>query len=269
MNAIFHSQNRRAEFLVMVLTLLYTRAGLGQSATQEVGLEVNDPRPVAAAIELLEGRHGVVITYEDPPYTDPSDLTNVAQQVRQDLERYALGAAPPVLVPRGGNLSLVYPVTRQTNQPVDLTQVLTHVCAVHAANDNPGSFTLRNDTGVLHVVPTEVRGADGKTRAVVPALDTLVELPTEQRTGLDTLQALCDAIHAAGAMRTVVGTIPMNLFLNQNLSYGCQQKPAREALVEVLAALGGGILSWQLFYEPMERYYVLNIHAVLNAPKKP
>jgi hypothetical protein len=43
-------------------------SGSAWLADQRLNLDVNDPRPLAAALEQLEKRHGWVITYDDPPY---------------------------------------------------------------------------------------------------------------------------------------------------------------------------------------------------------
>jgi hypothetical protein len=47
-----------------------TCAGLltAEAAGAELQLSVSDPRPVAKAIQILSDRHGLVVTYEDPPY---------------------------------------------------------------------------------------------------------------------------------------------------------------------------------------------------------
>ena len=43
---------------------------------------VDDPRPVAAAIDELTSRYGYLITYEDPPYSYSDDVKDVTAEVR-------------------------------------------------------------------------------------------------------------------------------------------------------------------------------------------
>lgn len=73
-----------------------------------VKISVEDPRPVAKAITLLESRFGWVITYEDPRYINPADLSDVTEKVRRDLHKFKPGKAPKVLIPKGGTLDFEY-----------------------------------------------------------------------------------------------------------------------------------------------------------------
>src|SRR5262249_29551190 len=70
--------------------------------TTEV-ISINDPRPIAMALEALEQRHGLAITYEDPEYTYPLDTQDVTASVRKDGRRF-----PRVIGPRGGAFQFKY-----------------------------------------------------------------------------------------------------------------------------------------------------------------
>src|SRR5262245_54420252 len=53
-----------------------------------VKLSVDDPRPVAKALERLEDKYGWRITYEDPRYAYPGDIEDVTTKVRKDLDQF-------------------------------------------------------------------------------------------------------------------------------------------------------------------------------------
>src|SRR2546426_6553565 len=72
--------------------------GTGMQETKKANLSVQDPRPLAKAIEILEEKYGFVITYEDPRYTHPSEITDVTEKDRRDLANFKPGKAPRVLI---------------------------------------------------------------------------------------------------------------------------------------------------------------------------
>jgi hypothetical protein len=64
----------RARQLLMAMGLM--AAFLGNASASPNTITVQDARPVAKAIQELEKRYGWQITYEDPPYSHYSDLTD-------------------------------------------------------------------------------------------------------------------------------------------------------------------------------------------------
>src|SRR6266481_1560768 len=78
-------------FLVVtgILTVAtYAIRGRGMQANRKVKLSVQDPRPLAKAIETLESRNGWIITYEDPRYVNESEIADVTASVRRDLNNF-------------------------------------------------------------------------------------------------------------------------------------------------------------------------------------
>ncbi len=226
-----------------------------------VDLAVDSPRPLAAAIELLEARHGQVITYEDAPYESPADVADVTLAVRQDLADYPAGRAPRVLIPRPAKIEAGYLVAQSTGQPDDIATVVQMLVDVHAQSGNPGSFELRAGDAAWHVVPRRVTAADGNVRDVAPLLDSLVTLPDADRNGVETLEALCAELSRLSGYRVQVGTVPLNLLMHHRSRVSAENAAARDVLSRFLAAVGPN-LSWRLLYDPGMRLFVLNVHAV-------
>jgi hypothetical protein len=229
----------------------------------KINLSVEDGRPVAKAITLLEARYGWVITYEDPRYAYAGDMNDVTEEVRRDLDKYPKGKAPKVIVPKGGSLSFDYEVLKPMNAPLDPGVVVMQLLAAQAASANAGRFRMEWGDQIIHVIPTATKDRRGRSTPQQSILDTIVTLPVSERNGLQLLDALCAAITKATQMRTVVGTIPIGMFFQYKDKQGVAAQGARQVLVELLRRVSPERrLSWQLFYGPGTKMYVLNIHVV-------
>lgn len=224
---------------------------------RKVRVSIDDPRPVAKAIITLEAKYRSIITYEDPRYVNADDIVDVTATVRRDLTKYSPGMAPKVLVPKGGELSFEYDETIQKEA------VLRQLLRAQSVNGNSGRFRMEEGPGVIHIIPTAIKDRSGKLVSNKPVLDTLINLPAENRTGLQALEALCTAISKANQTRVIIGSIPIGLFLRQRDEKGASRQRAREVLFQLLQRMSNGTkLSWQLFYDPGMKIYALNIHIV-------
>ena len=247
---------------IVVLITLTVRGG-GAQGIKKMRLSVQDPRPVAKAIEILEARYGWVITYEDPRYVHDSEITDVTRSVRRDLNKFRTGGAPRVLIPRGGALTVDYDVATATNAPSDRATVIQQLLDAQAASGNPGRFRLERNGQIVHVIPAFSKNSAGELVPEEPVLDAVITVPAGDRTGMQKLDAICEAISQVTQTRVVVGVVPLNLFFQHRDQQGAVSQKARDALAQILEAVGNGTsLSWQLLYDPGMRIYVLNIHEV-------
>lgn len=236
--------------------------------TEKASLSVQDPRPVAKALEELESKYGWVITYEDPLYVHPSETADVTAQVRKDVGKFRNGEAPRVLIPSGGSLAITYDVMSDTKLPVDRDAVIRKVLN---ANQSGGvaRFRLEREKGseMLHAIATVNKNASGALVPHTAVLDAVISVSQGDRTSLQTLEAICEAVSGATGTQVVVGTVPIGLFMNHRDNEVVVNQKARDVLVQTLERTGGRTnLSWQLFYDPGMKTYYLNIHTV-PAPK--
>jgi hypothetical protein len=111
-------------------------------------LSVEDGRPLAKAIEVLESRYGWVITYEDPRYAYSGEIKDVTLSVRRDLDKYKPGEAPKVLVPKGGPLTFDYDVKSDTDLPSSRETVVRELLKAQAVSGKAGRFRLENTSGL-------------------------------------------------------------------------------------------------------------------------
>jgi hypothetical protein len=252
-------------------------AQTGQGVTQ---LDIDDPRPVAKAVEELVARYDYVITYEDPRFLHEGDLQDVTIQVRRDLDRYPPGKAPKVVVPRGGKLSLTLPSSAAVNTQT-IASVLDQLVRAQSIRGEGGRFRVLQVGDVFHVVPTEVRDRNGNWTAQSSILDVPISLPTEDRGKVEMLDAIVTAVSAAARVKVYVGGGVGGGIFNPNrpASYhlGADNERARDVLMRALILLndpkaGTWIserLRWQLFYGSDENAYFLNISVVPDLPSTP
>jgi hypothetical protein len=238
-------------------------------------LNIDDPRPVAKAVEELVSHYKYVITYEDPRLTYAGDLLDVTTQVRRDLDRYPIGKAPKVIRPLGGKLTLTLSssasVTTQT-----VASVLDQLVRLQSVRGEGGRFRVVQTGDVFHVVPTEVRDQNGNWIAQQSILDVPISLPMEDRPESGMLDAIVRAVSTAAHVKVYIGggagvgggiANP-----NRPASYrlGADNERASTVLMRALSLLndpkvGTWIvekLTWQLLYDSDENAYFLNLSVV-------
>ena len=258
------SDFRKAKTTMSGLVALVVRSGIlgcfffsGAGALADT-ITVQDPRPVAKAIEELESRYGWQITYEDPPYVHASDIADVTQSVRRDP---SLAAGERILIPKGGRLTFTVPSAPAAEQQA---AAVAGLVKSFNASRNGNLFGVVQGSRLIHVTPQQITGRAGKVEPVKPLLDTAITLPAKQRTSFELLEAICDELSAITKGTVVVGTTPVNLLASKMSSIGASKEPAR-AVLERLVLAQDKALSWQLFYDPGLKWYVLNLHVVADA----
>jgi hypothetical protein len=83
----------------------------GNASASPNTLTVQDARPVSKAIEELDKRYGWQITYEDPRYSQDSDIPDVTPSI-QESSGLAPGATD-VTVPKAAILTFPLPAANQ------------------------------------------------------------------------------------------------------------------------------------------------------------
>ena len=221
---------------------------------QPARFSVDNPRPVAEAIERLEYRNGWRISYEDLPYVHESDMSY-----------YPANAKDPVLrIPAGGSISLNGSIVAPDGRGLTSQEaVVQAVLAAEAIRRGFAAFRLLKDGSQLHVVPAARLGVDGHVERVSPVLDTYVSVRGESTTALDFLDMLCEALSATSGETVGIGAVPLGLLHQTRIDLPAAGK-ARDLLASVLDQ-SGEPLSWQLFYDPGLKWHMLNIHVIRGA----
>ena len=260
---------RRRNYLLLLLCLttlailVVPRASVtGESLhPPKVSLSVSDARPVAFAAKTLEEQYGWIITYEDPPYVHESELADVTEQVRRDLDKYKPGEAPKVIVPKGGSLAFQFDVDPATDKPADPAVVVQQLLDAYALTGHPGVFHLERDEARLHIVAGAYKDKDGVFRPLQSVFDAPITIAPQKRDGIQFLDAFCTAVTQVSGTHVVFATVPVNLLHQYKTESGATNEKARDFLTHELSSMKAK-LSWQLLYNPVNATYYLNIHIV-------
>ena len=225
--------------------------------SNQASVNVNDPRPLAAAIQVLENRYGWVITYEDPPYVHPSEISDVTLAVRKD---YA-PTKPKVLIPLGGSFDFSYPVPSTAGDP-DEAGVLATMLDAYRGSGHPGVFGLESSGSVVHIVPLMSRNSQDTLEKRTSLLDTRIDLPARERTAFEMIDGVLTAVTAARGVKVGIGTVPMNALLLTHVQGAVKGETARAALLRTLETTKLK-LSWRLLCDPgPAAACAFNVHAV-------
>jgi hypothetical protein len=246
--------------LAVVVAGILSVTGRGMQQPSKESLSVNDARPVALAAEKLEKKYGWIITYEDPPYEHESELVDVTEQVRRDLDKFEPGQAPKVLVPKGGELAFEY-----DTEPADSGVVVQQLLDTYASAGNPVMFRLERDGERLHLIGAASKDKNGVLVSRQSVLDSAITVPAKKRNGLELLDVFCAAVSEASGTRVMVGMAPLNLLYRHQTESGAKSQRARDFLKNELDQItrpGPRKLSWKLLYSATMHAYYLNIHVV-------
>jgi hypothetical protein len=234
---------------------------------------------LAEAAKLLELKLGVGVSYEDVPLVYSGDYaraSNTSWGRKYGDDHAEFKAANPFGF-IGGTLQIRFQTDPRTRQPIaPASRLLQDVIDQHSTRNNPGEFRLATLGKDFSIVPTAARDRNGKMVAVRSPLDFPISFPVAERTGMETLRTICDAVTMASGYRVGVGGIPLNMTRNTVVRLGVNGELARDVLVKMLEGLRWSDprtlgpmskLSWQLLYgleaHDIERgFYALNLEAV-------
>ena len=227
---------------------------LGQEPARPQTITVDDPRPLAAAILVLEQRYGWIVTYEDPPYEFAADSRDVTEEIRRSHD-----SNRRVLVPVGGPFSFSYATPETTRQPM---AILERLLTSYHVSGHAGEFRVAKTGSVFHVLPHASRDVRGFRQIRASRLDTRITVEERKRTVMEMFYEIVRAASRPGAYTIMPGTIPTNLFIQTSITKGAKNEVARTVLIRTLAATGNP-LSWRLLCDPgASAECALNVHLV-------
>jgi hypothetical protein len=250
--------------LLIIALAMHSQPVDAQTASYDtVKVTVGTGRPVAKAVEEMVSRYGYVITYEDPLLAYEGDWRDVTTQVRKDLDKYPPGAAPKVMVPRGGTLNLTLPSSHSISAEM-MASLLEQVVREQADTQQGGRFRVGRDGEIFHVIPAEARDRAGNWAPQAPVLDALISLPTQDRDRMSTLPAVTDALQAAVGVSVnmpFMGGIDSPEHPRQ-YRFGAQNERARAVLARALTLIGSPAtrLTWLMFCDQLA--CAINLEAV-------
>jgi len=200
----------RARQVMITMGVMVTFLGTASASPNTI--TVQDPRPVDKAIQELEKRYGWRITYEDPPYSHNSDITDVTYTswpgvpIQSQSQLQAAKQEHRRLGPKGGSLSFTLP----SADPDEFGAVEALVKSYNASHGG-NVFAVVQGAGLLHVVPQQMTGLSGNLEPVKPVLDTVITIEPKERTAYELIEEVCKKLSIATNTNLVMGTVPTNM----------------------------------------------------------
>jgi hypothetical protein len=236
----FRPERRQASRWAVVA--LVTAPAMVLAIQQPDVLSVNDPRPLSAAIKLVEERCHCAISYEDPIW-QPHEVIDISGSIshRADIKPR---------IPIGGRFAFSMDTDLSSLTGGQLRRTVEQLLRTfEGSNSGPGQFQLMSRGLMLHVVP--------KSGSV---LDVPVTIGLGTRRIVDVITTTLNQVSVASGHKSEIATGPIGL-LNGRIQFEAQKEPAYAVLDRALLA-SGRRLSWQLFYDVTFGQYYLNVHVV-------
>jgi hypothetical protein len=238
-----------------------------QAVIETMRISVDEGRPLAKAVQILELKSGTPISYEDPPWIYSDDVVRAAD-TPEGAEILKTHPNFSAIVPIGGRLDVSLPVDqitgRLTLSPADSLQRLLKD---HIDRNNPGTFRIETLERGFVVVPVSARDTMGQIVPVRSPLDFPIFFSETERTGVETLQTLLDTASKSSGYRVAIGAIPNHL-MNTRATFGARGETGRDLLIKFNKThqwsdpRNRGIIPqmpWRLLFDPKEKTYYLNL----------
>jgi hypothetical protein len=159
-------------------------------------------RPLWHALDELEVAVGGTVNYEDVPYENAADCGDVSTPEW----RVKAPAGYQLLVPRLGTVTADIPVPASgAATQNDLIYDVNLLLASYRQKDLPGDFQVEEANGMLYVMATTVLGANGAVHAVTSPMLTAITIPAADRSVVETVRAIFDAVGRAAGLRFGLG----------------------------------------------------------------
>lgn len=260
---------RSRRILILLGMILCTQGSPAGAQTATTLTYTNRSRPVLRAVLDLSKTYdySYVITYEDPIYVYPGDLSDVTSQ--RNITPYS---ARRILIPLGGSLQLPLPGGSSISQQGMYTLLQQLVESWNDSSQGGSHFQVEEDSHGFHIVPTEVRDTTGSWRAVVSIMDDLISLPTESRTEDQMFQAICDALSFSANVH--IYSLPEGGLIIGHRSpakytLGATDESAESVMTRAFKMLGQTPRAWYLLYDPTMHAYYMNINRVVSPNQLP
>jgi hypothetical protein len=230
--------------VVTAHTVFARTPGISQAVTKAQDASgrvvVDDPRPVAAAVQELEHRCHCVVTYEDPTWSQ-SQVEETPGLSRDGRH---------VQVPRGRPMTVTLSIEINPAVTGEVHAALAEVFRAADHAGNPSAFQVISTQGAFHVVPLEQA-----------LFDTRITLPSRTESLAEALPRILAEAGAASGRRILLGMAPVNLLMQTTTDAHADGERFGEVLERVLASTGR-MMSWRLLHDFGMKSYYLNIHSV-------
>lgn len=232
--------------------------------------EVNDPRPLLAAINQLQATYGVAINYEDPPFQFAGDSEDVTDKVQRPEQR-AANPSVRIRIPRGGPLRWTPALIRQGNV-ADATPTVAQLLTLYQNEGYPGRFQMLHVSGAISVVPVAIKTERGEWHSVSPMFSTNVSIEARDRSAGELIEEILRQVSQRRGVKIGLAVAPIGMLSNVRTSIGLREVPAATILNDLFQEItrqaqpsgqsATSLITYRLLFDPGQRYYLLTLAPV-------
>jgi hypothetical protein len=257
-NFLNREAGMRRTSLFVILAFFCVSFGVAQDSITIASDPKDLSRPVSTLLKQLRQREKISLTYEDPHYSNTSDIEDATVEVAKNLSAAEKEYGPRILIPKGHPITFVY-TPRDFGTAARTKATLTRMLQEYSSLGGP-AFTVVGDGIRFHILPDQVLDTAGNRVRQDSILDTVINLPPAQRDGGALLQAICDQIQKQAGYAIGIGpSVPANNLARYQTTKGIDNETARVALGELLdRSSAPGTFVWDLYYDPDDKEYMLN-----------
>jgi hypothetical protein len=224
------------------------------AAQAEQIVSITLSRPISRVVEEVARKCGVLLSYEDPIYEAPSDIEDVAAQVRRN---YPLDRTP-VWVPARRSFSFHVPDCKGGPSGFNAEAAIEPILSDYARQYGV-SFGFRRAGSRLAIVPLKGRDHSGDLVEQTPVLDTVISVPEAETNGMAALEAILEDTSRQSGIKLEIGTVPLTL-IRDPVTFGATNIPARVALARLLDMIPETKdFSWLSYFGPGENTFAVNL----------
>ena len=246
---------------MLALLILVLLGAFSQSlAATADEIEIREPRPLGRALPEVWERFGYMITYEEAPYDETTELLTT---VYPNGRRFRFPAWKPITfhLSRPGATAAQTAEERLLDNASSAFSLAQSMVAEYNSSGNPGRFSVISDGDYVHIVP-DGRSRNGTKEAFQPILDTRVTLThSDPHLCNDVVN---DVVEQVNHLRSVhiVHSFPPNFLFRYYCTLEGTDIKARDALKQLLQQMGrdeGSTVrhTWTLAYDANEDLYFL------------
>jgi len=243
----------------LTIALLLSAVCAAQTPVAMGSNQRTSARPVYDAVEVLQSRYAVPITYEDPILLS-----------RGDMESWISDESNPMaFFPKRGVSALPEALVPARTPRLDSAALGSMLDLLHQVNADGPHFRILESKYGFHVAPVTSHDAGGHRVSSSSILDVNITVPEERRMPSEHFVAVCKAVAVSSGIHVdpdgqymdqwfaLNGLIPPKVISAAgeeqkrqfSFAWGAQAMTARDALISLLEQ-SATTLSWRVLCQP-------------------
>lgn len=211
-----------------------------------IQVQVDDARPLAAALDKLSRLLRVPICYEDPPWSHPSQLMEVT--IPNKVEPTSPHGS--AIVPRRYRWEARLVPKGNASDEVRVLDLLDQLIEQYHGSGLPGTFEVTQSDRFFYVRPVAYKAKDGKLVPYDSPMDQVLTIPPTEGSIDSLIGQVLDEIDGATPWSSIGGgMIYIKPFFSEQGALEAGEEPAWRVLQSVLEQSEVPVF-WVMFFAP-------------------